>query len=243
MAEFVPWTVMARNLPEHAGNAIHTDEGARRAGFAGALVAGVTTYAYLTHPVVAAWGRSWLAGGTATVRFHAPVLDGEDLTCTPEPMAGGVRVGIGGPGEPSPRAVLEAWPAGEAVAPAPVGEEVPVVRLRLEGEYSSGYGRRAGDDLPVYERLRVVHPAVWPALANHVVHRYVAEGAWIHLRSRIAHLGLAPDGGLAEIRAVVTERFERKGRRHAVLDVRMDVDGRPAAWLEHEAIVKLPQPG
>ena len=62
-----PWTVRARNLSEHADNLIHTDAGARAAGFPAALVAGVTTYAYLTHPVVAAWGST--GSPTAVVRF------------------------------------------------------------------------------------------------------------------------------------------------------------------------------
>ena len=39
------WSVQARNLPEHASNPIHTDEGGRAAGFDAALVAGVTVYA------------------------------------------------------------------------------------------------------------------------------------------------------------------------------------------------------
>ena len=72
------WTVLARNLPEHADNRIHTDAGARAAGFPAALVAGVTTYAYLTHPIVAAWGLDWVANGGGEVRFDAPVFDHED---------------------------------------------------------------------------------------------------------------------------------------------------------------------
>src|SRR5680860_163226 len=63
------WVVRARNLPEHAGNPIHTDAGARAEGFPSALVAGVTTYAYLTHPLVAAWGLDWLTRGGGEVRF------------------------------------------------------------------------------------------------------------------------------------------------------------------------------
>ena len=77
------WTVLARNLPEHADNRIHTDAGARAAGFPAALVAGVTTYAYLTHPIVAAWGLDWVANGGGEVRFDAPVFDHEAVTCTP----------------------------------------------------------------------------------------------------------------------------------------------------------------
>jgi len=67
------WSVQARNLPEHASNPIHTDEGGRAAGFDAALVAGVTVYAYVTRPIVEAWGPGWLAEGGATVEFLAPV--------------------------------------------------------------------------------------------------------------------------------------------------------------------------
>ncbi len=77
------WSVLAQNLPEHAGNAIHTDEGARAAGFPAALVAGVTTYAYLTHPVIAAWGLDWVAAGGGEVRFRRPVFAGDLVRCEP----------------------------------------------------------------------------------------------------------------------------------------------------------------
>ena len=48
--ELTHWSTRAINLPDHANNLIHTDEGARAAGFPGALVAGATIYAYMTHP-------------------------------------------------------------------------------------------------------------------------------------------------------------------------------------------------
>ena len=48
--DLTTWSVQARNLPEHAANPIHTDEGGRAAGFDAALVAGVTVYAYVTRP-------------------------------------------------------------------------------------------------------------------------------------------------------------------------------------------------
>ena len=64
MVEMEAWSARARNLPEHAGNPIHTDEGGRAAGFDAALVAGVTVYAYLTRPIVEAWGmgQTYLRG-------------------------------------------------------------------------------------------------------------------------------------------------------------------------------------
>src|ERR671937_93048 len=60
-------------------NKIHDDVTARRYGFRGALVPGVTVYAYMTQPLAAAFGVAWLARGTATVRFVKPVMDGADV--------------------------------------------------------------------------------------------------------------------------------------------------------------------
>ena len=118
------WSVVAQNLPEHARNRIHTDEGARAAGFAGALVAGVTTYAYLTHPVVAAWGLDWVRRGAAEVRFRAPVHAGETVTCLPtyEPDAVVVEARVAG--SETPRALLRAWPKTGPPVPVRTGERV-----------------------------------------------------------------------------------------------------------------------
>ena len=81
--DLATFTIAAANLPEHARNPIHTDAGAQAAGFPRALVAGVTTYAYLTHPMLAGWGAEWLATGGAEVRFRRPVFDGDVLRCVP----------------------------------------------------------------------------------------------------------------------------------------------------------------
>ena len=72
--------VKARNTSAHSENKIHDDAVARQYGFRGGLVPGVTVYAYLTEPLVAAFGAAWLQRGTASVRFHKPVFDGEELT-------------------------------------------------------------------------------------------------------------------------------------------------------------------
>ena len=74
--------VRARNLHRDSANRIHDDTTARRHGYAGALVAGVTLYGYLARLAVAAWGLDWLERGTASVRFLRPVYDGDGLTLT-----------------------------------------------------------------------------------------------------------------------------------------------------------------
>ena len=72
----------ARNTSSTSENKIHDDEIARKFGFRGALVPGVTVYAYLTHPLVEAFGAAWLERGTASVRFTKPIHDGEEVRVT-----------------------------------------------------------------------------------------------------------------------------------------------------------------
>jgi hypothetical protein len=233
------WTVTARNLPEHARNPIHTDAGARAAGFPRALIAGVTTYAYLTHPIVAAWGIDWLERGGGEVRFRRPVFDQDRLRCTP--VVDGEVVAIHAlTDEPDqPRAVFRAVQQSGVASAIRPGEELPALRIPLVGELGSEYGSRAGDDLALYAERGLVHPAIWPALANRVVHTQVARGSWIHTRSVIRHHGTAIAGSIADVHAVVVRRFESHGER-AVLDVQIEIDGALVASLEHEAIIALP---
>lgn len=234
----VEWSVTAVNLPEHARNPIHTDLGARAAGFPRALVAGVSTYAYLVHPLIAAGGMEWVSRGGGEVRLRRPVFDGDTVRCIPdaeEPLL--IRAVTDGPDQPRAlfRAVTDAGPA-PAMRP---GEPVPEMHVELSGEWGSDYGVRLGDDDELCVRNGVVHPAVWPALANQVFHEHVARGSWVHTRSIIRHHAAARDGGTAVVRSVIVRRFESSGER-AVADIHIDVDGVTVATLEHEAIVSLP---
>jgi len=233
------WSVTAQNLPEHARNAIHTDEGAEAAGFPRALVAGVTTYAYLTHPLAAAWGLDWVAHGGGEVRFRRPVFDGDLVRCQPSPDGDAVVVAARTDEPDQPRATFRAVQVGGDAVPMRPGEPLLARSIRLEGEWGADYGERAGDGLGLYREHGIVHPAVWPALANHIVHTQVARGSWIHTRSIVRHHALAPAGATADVEAVVVRRFQSHGER-AMLDVRIAVEGTVVATLEHEAIVALP---
>jgi acyl dehydratase len=219
------YTVTAANHPEHADNAIHTDAGAQAAGFPRALVAGVTTYAYLTEPVIRGWGDDWVARGGGEVRFKSPVFDQDVVRCVPvvdgDAFVIEARVGE----DPSPRAVFRVAREAEPAPALRDGERLTPVTLELRGRYGARHGQ-------------VAHPSVWPALANHVVHRQVARGSWIHLRSIVRHHGLVPAGSSVTIESVVVDRSERGGER-AILDVHVLRDGAVVASLEHEAIVAL----
>jgi acyl dehydratase len=242
MTDLATWAVTARNLPEHARNPIHTDAGAQAAGFPRALVAGVTTYAYLCHPPMAAWGLDWVANGGGEVRFRRPVFDGDLLRCTPVTGDGpdaGVVVEARTDEPEQPRAMFAVQRHGGPLEAMRDGEDLEPFTVVLDGDLGADYAGRAGDDLGLCEQHRVVHPGVWPALANQVMHTQLVRGSWIHTRSIVRHHSLAPVGSTAEVRSRVVRRFTAHGER-AVIDVHIAVDSAIVASLEHEAIIELP---
>ncbi len=236
------WAVRARNLPEHAGNVIHTDAGAQAAGFPSALVAGVTTYGYLTHPLVAAWGIDWVTQGGGEVRFRAPVFADALVECTPrddESCAESVTVAaVCSDQERNPRVTFEAV---RDAGPAPAlrdGERLPSRQFTLGTDFAADYGARAGDDLTLYAEQGIMHPVTWPRIANRIMSTDLVNGAWIHTRSIIRHHAPGPVGAVVDVHATVVERFRRGGAR-AIVDVLIEHEGQPIATLEHEAIIDL----
>jgi hypothetical protein len=167
------------------------------------------------------------------------VFDGDRVRCRPVLEGDDMVVEVITDEPEQPRASFR--PVRHAPAPEELraGETLPDKRIRLEGEWGSDYGIRAGDAHALCNAAGVVHPAVWPALANHLVHTEVARGSWIHTRSIVRHHALAPAGVEAVVRGAVVRRFISHGER-AVLDVHITVGDVVVASLEHEAIVALP---
>ncbi|MBI3457514.1 MAG: hypothetical protein HY002_17175 [Candidatus Rokubacteria bacterium] len=71
--------VRAKNLSRDSTNRIHDDAVARTFGYTAGLVAGTTVYAYMSYPLVAAWGLEWLARGSAHLSLLRPVYDGDEV--------------------------------------------------------------------------------------------------------------------------------------------------------------------
>ena len=233
------WTVTAVNAPEHAGNRIHTDDGAREQGFPAALVAGVTTYAYLTRPLVDAWGVDWLERGGGEVRFRSPVFAADRVDCVPIQSENGVRVDAHSRDRSDD--VLASFDAFRDRDDVPVlrsGEALPDHTVELRDRLGPGYGARVDDDLGLYTREGIVHPAVWLAIANDVFSAELVRGSWIHTRSRVLHHGIGLEGDVVLVRSTVVDRFHRRGER-AVVDVRIEREGIPLVTIEHEAIIDL----
>jgi acyl dehydratase len=70
---------VAWNPATASENRIHSDEVARKYGFRGGLVPGVTVYAWLVEPAIRVWGLDWLARGEASVVLRKPVYDGSEI--------------------------------------------------------------------------------------------------------------------------------------------------------------------
>lgn len=234
-----PWSIQAVNLPEHADNPVHTVEGARAAGYDGAVVAGTTVYAYMTRPAADGWGTEWVTSGTASVRFVAPVLADEPIDLVPvrSDGRGDDRWRVEARGADAVRATCEVG-LGHVAPLEPEGERLDPLVETL-GERWAGYADRAGEDLPLYAAHDLVHPVVWLSLANRVFSTQLVDGAWVHTRSEVRHLGGAAPGDIAVVEAWVVDRFSTRSGDRAVVDVRVTVDGRPVAAIEHEAIVRL----
>lgn len=235
------WSVTAVNLPEHADNPIHTDAGAQAAGFPGALVAGVSSYALMTHVPVSAWGDAWIAGGGAHVRFGAPVFDGDSVDCV-------VVADDGEAGEPE-RAVVELRVEGQRRASCVLFEQGPTMPIRAgermepivvtPGAEWSDYGTRLGDPDRRYVARSLIHPAAWLAWANRVFHTQLVSGSWIHTRSLIAHHRLVELGETITIETIVVDRFDSRAGKRAVADVRISCGDEPVASIEHEAVIEV----
>jgi hypothetical protein len=236
--ELAAWSTPAVNLPEHANNAIHTNAGARAAGFPSALVAGVTVYAYMTHVPAATWGLDWLRGGGAHVRFRSPVFNHDLVDYVPTDAglrSGTVEARVGG----VTRAACSVTRAGRPPDRCSgVGEQLLPIEFIADESWTT-YATRAGDDLPIYTEHQILHPVTWMRIANQFFHEQIVTGPWIHVRSHLKHHGIARFGAALEANAVVVDRFDSRAGQRAILDVRISADGQPVATYEHEAIVQL----
>ena len=238
-SEPADWSAVAPNLAEHADNPIHTDPGAQAAGYPAAIVAGTTVFALMTHPPAAAWGLDWLGGGGCEVRFRAPVLADDMVSCRTSPAPDG-RWSVEEVAREQTAAQCTVWLDAEVPAEPTGGEPLPDLVEVLDEQWA-GYGRRAGDDLALYDSHRLVHPAAWPCLANRIFARHLIDGAWIHTRSLITHVAAVPRDTAVVVQSVVTDRFETRAGERAVVDCRVRAADRGdlLCVIEHEALVAL----
>ncbi len=266
MQEPVRWSCVAYNGATESENKIHDDSVARRFGFRGGLVPGVTVYAYLVHPAIEAWGLEWLSRGTASVVLHKPVYHGDEVRVEPKPEGPGRyhgqvfdsagiacaegSVGLGPKGVGPTR-------LGHAPAPDAMGRP-EATRETLEELRESGLGSLRAEwsgEPPGYRYTQspqdvpeLVRPdgggyanaAFTLGLANLILSANVRLGPWIHVESELQNRAAIPRGSRLVVEASVAGLFSRGGHEFVDLDVGVFVEpDEPALSVRHRAIYKL----
>jgi acyl dehydratase len=266
LREVPEYRVRARNTSRHSANEIHDDAIARRFGFRGGLVPGVTVYAYMTPPLVAALGRDWLERGSASVRFLKPVYADEEIAVRTAGVAGdpaAVELTVVNPagdvcavltarvGTAAPAVDLATYPARELPADPPVASRAVLAALDVLGSpvlrWDEGAAEVARDKFGDLDGARGAearaHPAVFLEQANRALDGNVRLGPWVHTGSDVRHLGQVALGERLTTRGRVRRLFEKRSHEFVELDlVIVAGDTRPVAQLSHTAIYQLRAP-
>jgi len=251
----VDYRVKARNTSTTSENKIHDDTVARRYGFGGGLVPGVTVYAYVTHPLAKAFGAAWLERGTASIRFVRPIFEGEEVLVSgrigergPQGIAVTLTASTEARGEcavatatlpdatPAPPAPMDAGAYGAAPLPAerPEATRAHLASLaalgtpveRYDEALAADYVAKVSDTLPLYRgQGGLVHPAFLLHQANQALSRNVLLGPWIHTGSIVRHLGAGRIGETLSTRGRVRALAEKKGREMVELDLLLVGEG------------------
>jgi acyl dehydratase len=247
------YEVRAYNTASASENAIHHDDVAQAYGFSGGLVPGVDVYAYLTHPVVEAWGLDWLRRGTIAARFAHPVYDGDVVRVAGHPeelqlvdsagvvcatATAGLQDTSPAPPDPTRYAVADLPVDRPPASPSSlaIGRVLGTVRAGFHAEHAGAYLDDVRDTLAVYRDEGVAHPGWLLRFANTILAANVRLGPWIHVGSDVQCFAPVRDGDDVEARAVVTDQRERKGHRFVTLDVLLIASGHPAQQITHTAI-------
>lgn len=239
---------------------MHSDEIAKQFGYKGALVPGVTVFSHMTQPLVARFGKAWLARGTADVRFNKPAYDGElltincegtseyELTCNNEHGVELARMHATMPDVSTP-----ADSRGD-IAPAPPISERPEVtwdlmEIRKPFPALTWQPTRADNEQWCHDNREslslfnegeypLLHPGFILRQGNYVLRNRFLLPAWIHTASRIRFLKAARVGPAYEVRAIPEEKWNRKGHEFARLFVAIRCEGRTVAEILHEMIFR-----
>jgi len=249
---------IARNFAVASENKIHSDAIAKRLGFTGALVPGVTVFGHLTWPLTAKWGTCWLENSWVTTRFQKPAYDGEQLTIIDREAAGktiechnasGVLLAtlectLDVDASPDTRATTMSIPATPAERieiswdSVHVDEPFAAFAWRPDEAYNRDYAARLDDATAIFQQ-GVLHPHAILSQANQALVRHYIMPAWIHTGSEIRFRKLLHVGDAIEVRAVPVDKWEKKGHQFIKLYIAYLLEGEVATEIHHTAIFKV----
>lgn len=257
-------TLHAINEATESENKIHDDTVAAQYGFRGGLVPGVSVYAYMTYPLVQAFGTDWLTRGTAQVTLSKPVYEDDEVAVSATVTSAsetelrfdirsvnpdGVACGVGYATLPVEKA---ATPATDTIAvgkPAErvpvhwdlvvVGEPLPMLEGGIDQAENEAYCQSHSDNLALYQGPDAyIHPGWLLQRCNRIFSNRFILNPWIHVGSEITMYRPCRVGEHIELRGVPIDKFERKAHEFTVLDILIIADGEVAQRVKHTCIFK-----
>ncbi len=109
-------------------------------------------------------------------------------------------------------------------------------RASFHADKAVRYLDEISEDHPAFRHVGLAHPGWLLRFANWALSGSVRLGPWIHVASDARFLHPVRDGDTIEVRAVVTDRFERKGHEFVDLTAHYGVGERTVAFVDHRAI-------
>lgn len=259
------YRVRARNTAADSENKIHNDATALRFGFRGALVPGVTVYAYMTVPLVEQYGFDWLERGSMQVKFHQPFYDGDQVLvkAETEDSADPIKVAVTAERDDGTICATalatvndgsnwlgEPRLAGNVALPSINARPVPSRDLLLPGTPVGTLAEtlsvpdlsvldRLDEHLPIYTSPgAIAHPFTLLGLANQILVRNYELGPWIHAASDLQNWSAVRDGEEVSVRGRIADCYERKGHEFVVLYLELSVNERLVQRVRHTAIYR-----
>lgn len=267
MAEPTRFRAEAFNQVPDSENEIHGNEVAKKYGFEGGLVPGVTVSAYVVHPAAVAWGAAFLERGKAEIGVQKPLYDRRAFTVDVTPGGGdsyqavltdemGVACAQGTvslPAEPADPPTLR----GDRRAPKR-DERKRATRREMERLREVGMGTVAlawNSEHPMRTYLR--NAAQMPALlqpkggafanasfglsmTNRALSANARLGPWLHLHTTSQNFAPIPMGSDVILESAIADLFEKKGHEFVDLDCQAYLrDGTPVMEARLRAIYQL----
>lgn len=268
MTDAGAYRIRAINDASTSENRIHSDAIARRYGFTGALVSGVSVFGYLTHPLVREAGLDWFKGTVAEVRFLQPAYEQDMLEITAADGAADGRPGLQALEARNENrdllARLESWrptpmppadpPVGAWPRPEPATERQqiswervatglawPDYRFQLSREQHQECLAVIRDPLALYREggCPPLHPYFLLKECNRALMRRFILPAWIHAGSRLVLREPLRVTDPVTVRTVPLEKWERRGHQFIKLLVVMLREDRVALEVHHTAIFRI----
>ena len=252
---------------ESIANPIHSSAVARKHGFAGPLVGGVTVWGWSTPAILDALGDAWLDHGWAEFRFRRPIYPNDDVRIRLQPRddgafthtmsnAEGVDCVVGavglGDGAWAHEFTTPTRTDG-AAAPDPKPDLV-LDRALIGSDWTPMAVSTSATDMVAYvvESHRMsdprfvgeaphIHPAWLAAQAERIMRHNWSLPQSIHTESRVQYLAPALAGEPITVSAHCLDVYERKERHLVQFDCLLRSEsGVDIARLRHTTIFRLP---